>query len=445
MNKAELIVSNSIIRIVGVFELKSSMKSSVQLFQQNNYCTEIQTIEKNKDHLKNYWYPEFRDMYFFNREASSSTILNKQLNEPIQFVLRVDHKTNEKTIFNCEVVSSEVFLFNKQLNFFSIELKSSDSQLSSISDLTFCARNFSTKVLTEVGDVNWVNWIEKNFLCGTLISSSEATTKVKVDDYSGSKFKLFTILSLEETIDKSSRLELLYDIGSVAKIGSAGGNYSFTPSDEYYTELMSNCISIFNNYDILPLFDSFTVIGNDVLETLVDKEKGSFKNDTWSNYYFRIYIHNLFIKFNLFRYNSEMIENSVEVRNQFEYFLNTYNLKHISYNFLPNHINQNLRSSLDIDHELEVFQERINRISQSISEQKQNRANLLLGFVGLVTSLSGISPALDVINSVKSTLGWSDLSFYLVLALVVIALAIPLVIFLFPDKVKRIKRKLRKD
>ena len=63
-------------------------------------------------------------------------------------------------------------------------------------------------------------------------------------------------------------------------------------------------------------------------------------------------------------------DSSVKIRDEFESFLNTYNISHISYNFLPNLIAEKHRKSLQIDSELEKFQDRINRISQEIQEKE---------------------------------------------------------------------------
>ena len=193
----------------------------------------------------------------------------------------------------------------------------------------------------------------------------------------------------------------------------------------------------FNNYDILPLFDTFTVLG----KGLLDGDKKSPHTTTWSQLYFRIFIHNLVIKFNLFRFNSEMIDDSVKVRDQFEAFLNAYNVSHISYNFLPNLIYQEHRNTLDIEPELKKFQDRINRISQAIQEQKQSRSNLLLGIVGVFTSISSVGPILSVINNFQQKSGINQTGFYILISLIILLAAIPLFMFMFPDKAKKWKRK----
>ena len=428
-------VSNSIIRIIGVFETTGRLQTNVKNFKDSNYKEE--EIDTNNSFIKNYWYPEFRDIYFFKSEETSSTILKKTLNKEISLVVRTNYETKEKEWLNAIVGDVELFLFPNNLHFFSIELTIDSKLLSSYSDLMFCSRNFNTEIIEDGKDFKWVNWIENQVLAGIKISTDLTTKKVKVDEYSGSKFKLFTVIDLEEEIDHKKRLELLYDVGCVSKIGTAGGNETFSPSNDYFDELMKNKISVFNNYDILPLFDTFTVLGKGIL----DGDKQSFHSTTWSQLYFRIFIHNLVIKFNLFRFNSEMIDDSVKVRDQFEDFLNAYNVSHISYNFLPNLIYQEHRKTLDIEPELKKFQDRINRISQAIQEQKQSRSNLLLGVVGLFTSISSVGPILSGVNNFQQKSGLNQIVFFLLLTLVILIVAIPLFIFMFPDKAKKINRK----
>jgi len=439
MDKATLKVANAIVRIVGVFETSGSLSAMISKFEQELYLRENIQEPKTLDYFKNYWYPEFRDLYFIRKEKSSATILSKDFDRKLEIVLRTDQKTDVKTLISISVDRAEVFLFEHNLHFFSIDLSIESNELAGFSDLTFASRNFHTKVLDVSGECDWVNWIEKEVLCSISISGDGSTKGPKVDDYSGSKFKVFSIIDLAENVAPEVRAELLYDLGCGAQIGSAGGDKLFSPSQQYFEELMQNKISVFNNYDILPLFDSFTVLGH----SLLDSDKKSAKTMTWSQSYFRVFLHNLFIKFNLFRYNSEMINDSVKVRDTFESFLNTYNISHISYNFLPNLIYQKHRLSLDIDGELQKFQDRINRISQSISEQRQNRANLLIGFIGFVTSLSSISPALDILKTVQKYLGWGSVLFYSLVVIVLICIAVPVLMYLFPDKAKRYKKMFR--
>ena len=204
--------------------------------------------------------------------------------------------------------------------------------------------------------------------------------------------------------------------------------------------MINDKISVFNNYAILPLFDTFTVVGYNLL----NEDKYGTKRSTWSQTYFRIYLYNLLIKYNLYRYNMDMEHDSVKVRDEFESFLNTYNLSHISYNFLPNLIFHNHRKSLQIDEELTKFQERINRISQAIQEEQQKRSNLLLGIVGAMTSISSAKPIFEILENTRKDLSWNHGIFYSLTLLTTILLALPILAYLFPEKKKQLIRKWKR-
>mgnify|MGYP000359353729 CR=1 FL=1 len=80
---------------------------------------------------------------------------------------------------------------------------------------------------------SWVSWIEHHILDGIAIST-KGNKKINVDEYSGSKFKLFSVFDVAEStynISTETRENLLYDLGSVAPIGTAGGNSFYTPND----------------------------------------------------------------------------------------------------------------------------------------------------------------------------------------------------------------------
>lgn len=440
MNKSKLIVNASIIKIIGVFEFDGQNKNFDELLTKNLFSRNI--IDDIDSIHKNLWYPEFRNMFVLEKGNNSCKVYHKTINKELSFLLNKNTETKQNECLSVSILNVELFTFKEVLHFFSIEVSINQNELNYYSDLTFVINKFNSIVFHNAVETKWVNWIEQNCLAGIKVSSTEKYN-VKVDDYSGSKFKLYTVLNLEEDIDEKTREELLYDIGCSAKIGSAGGNQYYSPSFDYYKSLFKNKITVFNNYTALPLFDSFTVIGN----YLIDTDKDSFKRKTWAESYFKIVLYNLFIKFNLFRYNSELQEESiideVELRDKFERFLNTYNFSHISYNFLPNLIYKNHRKSLDIDNELVLFQKRINRISQSIQEEQQKRSNVLLAIVGVFTSISSAKPVFELIDTSRKTLGINPIVYYVMLGLLFFLIAIPVLIYLFPQKYKLLKNKWR--
>ena len=434
MEKKNLTVNNSIVRIVGVFEQNLTKNK----FKAKLIASGFKTIEENdpSSFHKNYWYPEFRDMFFLQKNETSTKIYTKYPGVKIDFFVRNNKTTGIDETIRVEIGKIELFTFKDGLNLFAIEVSITQKELSYYSDLTFVIRDFYRKVMDNGKEYNWVNWIEEFCLCGVKISSKPEEKNVKVDDYSGSKFKLYTILDIEEELDDQTREELLYDVGCVAPIGSAGGNFDLTPSKKYYKELMKNKISVFSNYEILPLFDSYTAIGKNILEA----DQSSFKRKTWAESYFRIYLYNLFIKFNLYRYNSELMDDSEEIRDKFEEFINTYNLSHLSYHFLPNKIFHQHRESLEIDSELKKFQQRVNKINLSIQEKQQKRTNLLIAVFTIITSLSSITPIWSSLQGLKNNLQWSNFLFYGAIIIILIIVGVPVISYLFPEKTKKIIR-----
>lgn len=434
---AQLQANAAIIKLVGIFEEKYS-KKFIQRFLKSGYKEELFS-DQTKSFLKNTFYPEFRDLLFLGQEESSVTVLQLQPTEGIIFKKGFGENVTE---ISTDFSQVELFLFPNGLHFFSVQLSPRQLELAHLSDVMYCARSFDSTVHHNGVDQSWVSWIEDHFLDGIQISSKDQK-RIHVDEFSGSKFKLFSIIDIPEAannIDLQTREHLLYDLGSVAQIGTAGGNSYFTPSPEYFASLMKDKIAVFNNYTILPLFDTFTVVGEGVITSPYPNSALGMKL-TWTQTYFRIYLYNIFIKYNLFRYNLEMGDDSVKVRDEFESFLNTYNLSHISYNFLPNLIFHQHRKGLQIDEELEKFQERINRISQAIQEDQQKRSNLLLGLVGAMTSISGLQPVIEYLEIGRKTVGLGYFSFYPLVVIIAIILAIPLLAYLFPEKKKKIVRK----
>ncbi len=431
MDKQSLKVNNSIIRISGIFE--SDLNStSERKFKEAGYIDE--TINDQQFH-KNYWYPEFRDIFFRKEnKETAARILVKSCNEKVTFLRRNQEKEVVKKT-QTTINSKEVYLFPNGLHFFSISFDTSGLSLVDISDLTFSIRNFTAE-LEGYKESEWVKWVENEVIAGIKIYSTWDQKTIPVDEYSGSKFKLYSVVDLEpnDSINQQVIDELLYDIGCVAKIGSAGGKEYFSPSESYYNLLLKDKISAFNNYAMLPLFDTFTTVGFGILSN-------DFSHITYNETYFRIYLFNLFIKYNLYRYNSDMRLDSVKTRNQFEKFLNNYNISTISYNFLPNLIFEKHRKSMLVEEELAKFEERINRISQSIQEDQQNRMNTLIGIVGLFTSIGSVDPAIALLENARETIALQMAPFYTLVILLLIIIAIPVLSYLFPEKKKQLTKK----
>jgi hypothetical protein len=297
-------------------------------------------------------------------------------------------------------------------------------------------KSFDTPV--ESGNIQTVfhEFISANILAGVQLRGKN----VKADDYSGSKFKIYSVINTIDPDDgsKYGRDKLVFEIGTGSRIGDLGSNGYNAPSEEYFDELMGNSIKVFNNYTGLALLDSFTVIGNGVFQS---KEKHFHQFNTYNRIYFAIYILNLYIRYNIFRFNAVFNDNPVKTREEFELFINDYNYSHISFNFLPNIFHQKIHAALNIDDEINHFEKRLGSLATKIQEDQEKRQATLLGLVSVLTGLSSFSDIIDLLEKLRSQIGWSNGLFYASLVFVLVALAVPVMIYLFPESAKKIKRK----
>lgn len=430
MDYNQLLFKDSIIRAVSIFETPKKFQRLKKELNTNGYNDELFN-ENDSTFFKNNYYAEFRDFTFSNSPKDSIYTLSKDFNQVFEF---------QKKGIKIKLNYCKIFLFPEGLHFFLLDFTPIGRTLDVISDTIFCVQKLELNNLIsdeKHSSFEWIDWVETNCLNGNKILSTK-DIHVSVDDYSGSKFKLFTVIDLENQLSHQERLNLLYDIGCNAKIGSAAGNEENSPSEAYFKELIGNKISVFKNYDILPLFDSFTVIGHNILSPEIWKKK------TWEVTYFRIILYNLFIKYNLFKFNKEAKEDSIQTRDKFEGFVNKYNFSHISFNFLPNLLFKNHQKALEIDSELTLFQQRINRINIEIQERQQTRMNTLITIVTVLSSLSSISPIYDFVDSFREKHAWSNTLFYGVLSIPFFIIAFVLVRFIFPDQTKILLTKIKK-
>jgi len=144
----------------------------------------------------------------------------------------------------------------------------------------------------------------------------------------------------------------------------------------------------------------------------------------------------LFLKYNIYKYNQDIqdSDNLVKLRDKFENFLQTYNISHISYNFLPNELYHKIGIGLNIEAELTTFRERINNISQKIEEKQQAKTNLLLKVVAVISGLSSLSPIIDFLTYLQSMLGWSNFVFIPTVTFIALLLLVSVIYFLYPEK-----------
>jgi len=436
MEKSNIHISHAILRATSIFE-PGGRKSEFISKLKNKGFTNFHFNSESLHFFKNNYYPEFKELIFSNEKTNAIQTFRKEFNQTIIFPREII-----VTLNYCDL-----FIFPNGLSFFMLDFSTSNKTISEISDINFMIQKLDAFTLVKLDqqEVLWIRWIETNCLLENKICSDNSDIQIPIDSYSGSKFKLFSILETSLPISQTLRLELLYDIGCNTKIGSAGGKENYSPSDSYYTELMNNAITVFQNYDILPLFDSFSVIGNDLFTSSKQQEiKETDAYKTWSETYFRLVLFNLYLKFNLFKYNAEVIEDSIKTRERFENFINTYNFSHISFSFLPNLLVKNHRKSLEIDSELDLFQKRIQRISLALQERQQNRMDKLITLITIFSYFGSIIPILKELELYRNNHEISQILFYSILFITFLFISFIGLRFLFPLHFKKIIRKIKR-
>ena len=440
-------VNTALIKIVGL--LGDFSKKEMSLYQKKlvasgfiaddypvkNEDDKVKRDEGIEKSLKDLFYPDFRDIMFMksNNDNNNRKLLSRRYKNEEKRALSLIKKNKDKSTVEFPIIISntEIFLFPGQIGLFSItiEIDKKENTLDDINNIIFLSRQFETD--TNKGQ-KWHEWISKNLISGIELRSNEKKI-VKADEYSGSKFKVFSVIDCEE---KENREALLYDMSTASVLTSGKGVGDYAPSKNYIKEILENKISIFNNWDALCLFDSFTCIGSNVITQ-------EWQKSTWAYTYFRIYLYRLFFKYNIYRYNSELHDEPVKLRNQFEQFLNDFNLSHISFNFLPNEIYEKTGKALKLDEELGSFQARINKLSSAILEEKQSKTNMLLQVVTALGAISSVQPVFDGLSLVQKYLGWSNGVFYTLLVLILLGIALGLLAFLMPELVKKIIKKIK--
>lgn len=244
----------------------------------------------------------------------------------------------------------------------------------------------------------------------------------------GNKFKLFTVL--EHSLDFSDKYtsdNMLYELGSCSPIGTSvgtGANPSLQPSESYLKQIISNNkISVFENWSALCLFDTFTVL-----------HKGEVYLYNWEFRYFRLlYIHSLFLKSYLGEINKEFYieKKGRDLENVFFEFNKHFNLKQISYNFLPQLIYDKIRQGLNIEHELtdisfSIEQDYIKKqekrqLQEAVSDKRTNRALFIVAILAAFTAVWDGSELIETALLAKRGVVFSALS---LLALCTVYIAI---------------------
>jgi hypothetical protein len=458
---ATLKIDEHIIKIVGVFsydikkdivKFKSSGFDSMKIVElpsdqvlANFKMTKSDVVDGTRKSYKNTYYKEFRGLMLTGEGDDNQPVgVEKKAIKPFsrkkKFQETLKKRDHQGNFIELPFVTNEqeLFLFPDGIGIFSISVELVENTIGRASDLTNQLRSFNTKIFTSKGEFEFHQWITENVLSGISLVGD----KIEADEYSGSKFKVYSIFDISEQPGSYNRDHLLFELGTSSRLGTIQNNDFNSPSSEYYDMLMQdNKLSAFNNYEGLALLDSFTVIGTNNLKSL---DSNYISYNTWNRTYFSIYIFNLYVRYNLFRYNAQFLNDPVKYRDKFEYFLNHFNFKHISFNFLPNMIFAKMRVSLGVEDEIEQFEKRLKNLAQSIQEQQEKKQAFLLTLISVISAFDAVGPIVEGINNVQQKSGLSPIGFYGLMAIVIIIALNFLVQYLFPLLYDNFKRKLKK-
>jgi hypothetical protein len=461
-------INDALIKIVGVFAYNT--KKDIPRFKSHNYDTlqlvdlpdkfkakgteaVKKAIKDTKDNFKNTYYSEFRDFMFTGKDRNEidgfqksqiRTFQRKQKLETTFHLKRYNPQAQQLQDSTLSLVSQvqEIYLFPGEIGMFALNLSIQDHSIEHISDLINQARSFESKVGDKDNTIPFQQWVSKEVLCGIPLVGDD----LELDEYSGSKFKVYAVIDLPSPSNDVpyDRDHLLYEIGTSSPIGVVGTEHRLRPSETYYEELMAKKISAFRNYEGLALLDSFTVIGHTNYTALNDDSEVYISHHTWNRVYFGIYIYNLFVRYSLFKFNAQFLSNPVKYRDEFQDFLNHYNFKHISFNFLPNLIFDRVRAALSIEEEIETFEKRLGSLATSIQEQQEKRQAFLLTIISVISAIDAIEGILAGLNQVQEKLGWSSIPFYFILTTALLIGGYFLLGYLFPLHAQKLKRKVQK-
>jgi hypothetical protein len=396
----QFIVKDYILKITGIFNYdKKFLKKAVQSGYENLEFTSAE-LNFNKD----YFYPDLRKQFFSNdKERHPILIKHFDGTDDIELYAKNHDGTQITKRINFGIKDIRLDLFDDCFGLFTINLKilANEIDLCLFSDASFLARNFETLV-KHSAYTYWHEFIEKEVLLGYTTRGQS----IKTDEYSGTKYKLFMVLDVPELEDKEMTKQLLFDIATLSRIGSAIGTSPDSMDKGYINQLIkNNSITIYNNWDGLALLDTFTVVGNKILDL-------EYKKVTYSSVYHGIYLYCLFIKYSLFKLNFEIADLDEDRREYFQDFLSKYYFSYISYNFLPTEIFNKIRNALDIEKELKLLKEKIVEIGLQIQEEQQDKTNKILGVVTVLSSLSSVQPVYDYLLIGQKWLGWNSIFYW---------------------------------
>jgi hypothetical protein len=408
--------------LCGCFSIGKRRKSPDEI---NHLWRRVPLSEDKKMLLKKYYYPDFVDFCF--KDSSSGRGMERWT---IPMNLKLEIERPQGGTFLISIRDLDIYIMPYNLLIYSIcvsedgadinDITASVSRLRSIIDYNESNVQYSAKkVLQPIVD------IYKSWSPLANCQNSDNFSYADLMEF-GNKLKLFQIVAIN-TDAKLDKDALLLELGTLSTVGSCGTTNFHSFSPEYLHRMVQeNRISIYNNWKALSLFDSFTILSEDVFPDLLK---------TWINRHFGMsYLHSLFLKFYLFRMNNLFQQNSsdaVVLGTEFAEFERVCHFVKISYNFLPQEIYTAMDKGLEIEEEGKRLYELIAQEKHIQEEKSDRKINGLLLILTCLTVFSTIWDFSSLINEVypythnfgTSVFGYRMVSGCLILIIIIVILA----------------------
>jgi hypothetical protein len=394
-NPTAIPVSNYILKITGVFNYTSAFEKNA--IQSGYHFLEYTANEVNT--YKDFFYPDFRKHFFSNHKSRHQILLKSDFENTL-----LSLGTERKSI-GISIAEARLDLFDDGFGLFTIDIKIEKEQLnlSDFSDASYFTRNFETPLINSSYE-KWHQYIDNEILLGAITRGES----IKVDDYSGTKYKLYMIVDSPEQVTVDQRDNLLIDLATISQVGATGSDNSNSLDPYYYKKLLEkNAIAVYGNWKGIALLDTFTVFGSGILSQ-------DWQKNTYSKTYYTIYLYCLFVKYSLFKFNYEIADLDEDRRTTFQQFMSKYYYNYISYNFLPTELFTKIKFGLDIDNERNLLNQKIELVGKQIQEEQQDRTNKILGIVTVLTSLSSVQTVYEYLLIGQKWLGWNAQIYWIV-------------------------------
>jgi hypothetical protein len=372
--------------LCGCFSIKEKPKAIESI---NPKWEKKLKTEKDISMLEKFYYPEFVNFCYQSKGSIREESIKRYLfpiNQQLTICLRENH-THTFSVSNIKL-----FVLPYQLLIYAIEIVQDGADLNDITASLSILRNISNYkddlIKSGYGEIlaPIVEIYHSISAVSNTHSSDDCFSYSKLIE-NGNKLKLFQIIEAElADLDERKQDELLFELGTLAPIGSCGSDYGASPSQEYFNKIMKqNKISIFNNWKGLSLFDTSTILS---------RPTQSYLFDSWKDDYFgMIYIHSLFLKFYLFRMNILFRKKNTQassLEKEFLTFERDCCFHKISYNFLPLEIYQSLDTGLEINEERTQLYHLIAQEKNIQEKEGDRKMNNLLFILTCLTIFSTV-------------------------------------------------------